>query len=128
MPRDHPGQRDPHPIPAYGGNRTRPMGGNKNEPVRRLLNGLPHPMRRAKRFGRTWLRFCQHRTATIFPRPVIIGGSPNAGTTAIAALLAKAAGAESSNDPFWRVAHYDAQGFLLPDILEGRLTAGQFVD
>jgi len=104
------------------------MDGNMTEPVRRFLSELPHPLRRAKRFGRSWVRFCQHRTASIFPRPVIIGGSPNAGTTAIAAWLAKAVGTESSNDPFWRVAHYDAQGFLLPDILEGRLTAGQFVD
>lgn len=98
------------------------------EPVYRLLRELPHPLRRARRLGRRCIRFCQHRTATVFPRPVIVGGSPKSGTTAIAALLARAAGARFSNDPFWHVVHHDAKGFLLPDILEGRLSVGEFVD
>src|SRR5690349_5108287 len=98
------------------------------EPMHRLLKELPHPLRRAKRFGRACLRFCQHRTATVFPHPVIIGGSPKSGTTAIAALLAKAVGARYSNDPFWHVMRHDAKGFLLPDILDGRLTVREFVD
>lgn len=98
------------------------------EPVHRLLQELPHPFRRAKRVGRSCIRFCQHRAATVFPRPVIVGGSPKSGTTAIAALLARAVGARFSNDPFWHVVHHDAKGFLLPDILEGRLTVAQFVE
>lgn len=97
-------------------------------PLHTLLRELPHPLRQVRRFGRRCVRFCQHRTARVHPRPVIIGGSPKSGTTAIAALLAKAVGERFSNDPFWHVVHHDARGFLLPEILEGRLTIGTFVD
>jgi hypothetical protein len=95
--------------------------------MRDFTKELPQPLRRARRFGRICIRFCQHRAARVYPQPVIIGGSPKSGTTVIAALLAKAVGAEFSNDPFWHVVHHDAKEFLLPDILEGRLTVDEFV-
>ncbi|NUO71156.1 MAG: sulfotransferase [Frateuria sp.] len=96
--------------------------------MRDFLRELPHPLRQASRFGRTCIRFCQHRAARVYPQPVIIGGSPKSGTTVIAALLAKAVGAQFSNDPFWHVLYHDAKDFLLPDILEGRLTVDEFIN
>lgn len=92
-----------------------------------FLKELPQPLKQVHRFGRSCIRFCQHRAARVYPQPVIIGGSPKSGTTAIAALLARAVGARFSNDPFWHVLHHDSKDFLLPDILEGRLTVDQFV-
>ncbi|HEV2620465.1 MAG TPA: sulfotransferase [Frateuria sp.] len=92
-----------------------------------FLRDLPHPFRQVRRIGRSCIRFCQHRVAHVYPQPVIIGGSPKSGTTAIAALLAKAVGTRFSNDPFWHVLYHDSKDFLLPDILEGRLTVDAFV-
>ena len=46
---------------------------------------VSRPFRQA---GADLIRYCRHRTAEIFPNPVIFGGSPKSGTTAIAALLA----------------------------------------
>jgi hypothetical protein len=73
------------------------------------------------------VRYCRHRLAAVFPNPVIFGGSPKSGTTAIAALLAEATGRSLSTDPFWRVLRSDGDGFLLPDVLEGNLRLEAFV-
>jgi hypothetical protein len=89
-----------------------------------LLHRVSRPLRQA---GGDLVRFCRHQTAAIFPRPVIFGGSPKSGTTAIAALLAQATGLRLSNDPFWRVCHRDRDGYLLPDVLEGNLRLDAFV-
>jgi hypothetical protein len=125
--RDRPDRHPPYAGDA--GSRNHPTQRTRMaEPLRQLLKELPHPLTHARRFGRRCIRYCQHRTARVFPRPVIVGGSPKSGTTAIAALLARAVGARFSNDPFWHVVHHDANGFLLPDILEGRLSVGEFVD
>jgi hypothetical protein len=85
---------------------------------------VSRPLRQA---GAGLIRYCRHRTASVFPRPVIFGGSPKSGTTAIAALLAEATGLSISNDPFWRVLRSDGDGFLLPDVLEGNLRLDAFV-
>jgi hypothetical protein len=89
-----------------------------------LLHRVSRPLRQA---GGDLVRFCRHQTAAIFPRPVIFGGSPKSGTTAIAALLAQATGLRLSNDPFWRVCRRDRDGYLLPDVLEGNLRLDAFV-
>ena len=85
---------------------------------------VSHPLRQAVSGA---IRYCRHRTAAVFPSPVIFGGSPKSGTTAIAALLAEATGLSISNDPFWRVLRSDGDGYLLPDVLEGNLPLDAFV-
>jgi len=87
-------------------------------------SSVSRPLRQA---AADLIRYCRHRTASVFPRPVIFGGSPKSGTTAIAALLAEATGLSLSNDPFWRVLRSDGDGFLLPDVLEGNLQLDAFV-
>jgi len=87
-------------------------------------SSVSRPLRQA---AADLVRYCRHRTASVFPRPVIFGGSPKSGTTAIAALLAEATGLSLSNDPFWRVLRSDGDGFLLPDVLEGNLQLDAFV-
>ncbi|HET6806882.1 MAG TPA: sulfotransferase [Frateuria sp.] len=61
------------------------------------------------------------------PCPVFIGGSPKSGTSVIGALLARATGQAFSKDPFWSVLRDDRGGFLLPDVLEGKLALEDFV-
>jgi hypothetical protein len=88
------------------------------------MRRVTRPIRRA---GRGLIRLYRHRTATVCPNPVFIGGSPKSGTTAIAALLAQATGSKFSNDPFWNVFRRDGHGFLLPDVLDGTLALECFV-
>jgi hypothetical protein len=59
---------------------------------------------------------------------VIVGGNQKSGTTAIAALLAKATGSHFSNDPFWHVARRDGHARVLEDVLAGRLTVDEVVE
>ena len=59
---------------------------------------------------------------------MIVGGNQKSGTTAIAALLAKATGSRFSNDPFWHVARRDGREGVLDDVLAGRMTVDEVVE
>lgn len=59
---------------------------------------------------------------------MIVGGNQKSGTTAIAALLAKATGLRFSNDPFWHVSLRDGHASVLEDVLSRRMTVAEVVD
>ena len=58
---------------------------------------------------------------------MLIGGNQKAGTTAIAALLARASGLRFSNDPLWHIASLDAHESVVADLMAGRLDVGRVV-
>ncbi|UGB38524.1 sulfotransferase [Frateuria soli] len=90
----------------------------------RLNDWIPEPLRRG---GRSVRQFYRHRSAKPCPRPVLIGGNQKSGTTAIAALLAKATGLRFSNDPFWSIACLDANASVVADLLARRQHIGHIV-
>jgi hypothetical protein len=89
------------------------------------LDWMPDPLRHG---GRTLRQMYRHRTARVCARPVLVGGNQKSGTTAIAALLAKATGLGFSNDPFWYIARFDARETIVQDLLAAPRTLPEVVD
>lgn len=84
------------------------------EPVRRFALGCRQRYR--------------HHMRKVATRPVLVGGNQKSGTTAIAALLARATGSTFSNDPFWAITRYGKQAPVFPDVLAGRQELGAVVE
>ena len=89
------------------------------------LDWMPGSLRHG---GRALRQMYRHRMARVCARPVLVGGNQKSGTTAIAALLAKATGLGFSNDPLWCIARFDARETIVPDLLAARQTLAEVVD
>lgn len=84
--------------------------------------------RRLRHLARICRQHYLHRRARLAERPVIVGGNQKSGTTAIAALLARATGLSFSNDPFWQIAYYGERTPVLSEVLAGQLTLDKVVE
>lgn len=93
-----------------------------------MTSTLAAPGPRLRRFAWACRQRYRHQRARVAQRPVIVSGNQKSGTTAIAALLARATATSFSNDPFWQIAHFDTGRQVVSEVLGGRLALDRVID